>query len=302
MSTLAVDLVDLAYSLDAGGRTEMAYTVLDAAVARNVRADEALALKGDLLRSRGELLDAATTFGALSRRRPEDSRARYLSALLSGSVAAREGACPPPWPSAFVRVEDFLDDARHAEVMLLVSSSASAFEPSTVGVTVPGGREARVVLSDRISFRLTDVGAIADWLRPLIRERLPSIAARLGLAPFTVREIELKCTAYGDGNFFAAHSDTRHHPSRRVSFVYYFHRVPKPYRGGALLLYDSDVARPGTYFPRGVTRLDTLDNSVVFFPSGSFHEVERIVCPSGRFEDARFTFAGHVHAEHSDDA
>jgi Rps23 Pro-64 3,4-dihydroxylase Tpa1-like proline 4-hydroxylase len=33
----------------------------------------------------------------------------------------------------------------------------------------------------------------------------------------------------------------------------------------------------------------------VFFPSGTFHEVTRVASPSGRLEDARFTFAGHVH-------
>jgi Rps23 Pro-64 3,4-dihydroxylase Tpa1-like proline 4-hydroxylase len=49
-----------------------------------------------------------------------------------------------------------------------------------------------------------------------------------------------------------------------------------------------------------VTRLDTLDNSIVFFPSGTYHEVTRVVNPSGRLEDARFTFAGHVNLAEGD--
>ena len=145
------------------------------------------------------------------------------------------------------------------------------------------------------SFRLAEVSPIAQWLRPLVEARLPAIAALLGIAPFAVGEIELKCTAYGDGNFFGVHSDRLFHPTRRISFVYYFHHLPKPYSGGALLLYDGDVGNASRYFGDRLTRVETLDNSVVFFPSGAFHEVTRVVSPSGRFEDARFTFAGHVH-------
>lgn len=297
-----IDLVDLASSLDAAGQTEKAFTVLDLAVAESARAIDALELKGQWLRARGDLRRAAEVFDQLSRRQPEHRSARYLAALLAGSHLAIPDSRPAPWPSAFVRLEDFLDDARHRELLELVTRSASAFEPSTVGVMGANGREPRVDLGSRTSFRLTDVGPVARWLRPLVEERLPTIRTLLGVAPFALKEIELKCTAYGDGHFFGAHSDSRYQPSRRISFVYYFHHLPKRYSGGALLLYDGDRADPAKYFTDRLTRLETLDNSVVFFPSGSYHEVERVVSPSGRLEDARFTFAGHVQARDADDS
>jgi Rps23 Pro-64 3,4-dihydroxylase Tpa1-like proline 4-hydroxylase len=160
----------------------------------------------------------------------------------------------------------------------------------------PDGPQPRVDLGVRASFRLPGIAPIAAWLRPLIEACLPSMRVRLGIAPFAVEMIELKCTAYGDGHFFRVHSDSLHHPTRRISFIYYFHRLPKRYSGGALLLYDADATEPTRCFLDSFTRLETLDNSVVFFPSGTHHEVTTVVNPSGRLEDARFTFAGHVHA------
>jgi hypothetical protein len=194
-----------------------------------------------------------------------------------------------------VRIEDFLDGARHDELLDFVTDPASAFEPSTVGGMGANGPEPRVDPAVRVSFRIGGIGPVAQWLRPAIEACLPSIGTRLGIAPFDAAPLELKCTAYGNGHFFRAHSDSRHHPTRRISFVYYFHHLPKRYSGGALLLYDGDAADPTRFMPDSVTRLETLDNSIVFFPSRTFHEVTPVVSPSGRLADGRFTFAGHMH-------
>jgi len=288
-------LLTLARSLESVGDTGRALALLDLAASREIGEADALSLKGDLLRSRGELRQAAAVFDRLHRRHPDHPRARYLSTLLCGADTPLPAARPAPWPGAFVRLEDFLDGARHHELLKLVTREAREFEPSTVGGMGANGPEPRVDLGVRASFRLPGIAPIAEWLRPLIAACLPSMSARLGVAPFPVEVIELKCTAYGDGHFFRVHSDSRHHPTRRISFIYYFHRLPKRYSGGALLLYDGDPTDPIRCFLDSVTRLDTLDNSIVFFPSGTHHEVTTVVNPSGRLEDARFTFAGHVH-------
>jgi predicted 2-oxoglutarate/Fe(II)-dependent dioxygenase YbiX len=194
-----------------------------------------------------------------------------------------------------VRLEGFLDRDRHDELMAFVTAGTQAFEPSTVGRIEAGGLQPQVDYTMRTSFRITAIDPIAMWLRPLIEACIAPTAVRLGLAPFTPGVVELKCTAYGDGSFFRVHSDSRNHPTRRISFIYYFHHMPKRYSGGALLLYDGDAADPAKFFPESVTRLETLDNSLVLFPSSTHHEVEPVVSPSGRLTDARFTFAGHVH-------
>ena len=288
-------LLTLARSLDAAGDSR-ALAVLELAASRETGGAEALALKGDLLRGRGELRQAADVYDLLARRYPDQGRARYLAALLCGTKPRIPASRPAPWPSPFVRIENFLSLARHREVMNLVSTGTDRFTPSTVGMMGVNGREPRVDLNYRASLRVCGTGPVEQWLRPLIARRLPAITTRLGLTPFTAATIEIKCTAYGDGHFFGAHSDSVYHPTRRVSFVYYFHRLPKPYSGGALVLYDGDISDPIRFLHDSATRLEPLDNSLVWFPSGTYHEVTPVASPSGRLADARFTFAGHVHA------
>ena len=289
----AAYLLTLASSLEAAGDADKALAVLDLALAGETGATDALALKGDLLRSRGELQRAGDVFDQLCRR-SDDPRARYLAALLGGMPAVIPDLRPAPWPSAFVRLENFLDPAHHHEMLALMTSGAEAFEPSTVGADGVNGREPRVVLTSRISHRLVAIEGVRQWMRPLIEECLQSIATRLGVAPFVTASIDIKCTVYGDQCFFKTHSDSISFPTRRISFVYYFHHQPKRYSGGGLLLYDGDTADPSTHCHTRSTRLDPIDNSIVFFPSGTFHEVTRVVSPSGRLEDGRFTLAGHV--------
>jgi SM-20-related protein len=297
MSSPAADyLLALASSLEVAGDSDRALKVRDLAAAKEAATAEALSRKGDLLRSLGQLRQAADVFALLDHRQPDHPRARYLSALLRGLDAPVPAARPAPWPAAFVRIEDFLDDARHEELMNLLASPSHAFEPSTVGKIGPQGPEPRVDPAVRMSFQLPEIAPVAEWLCPLIGACLQSTSTRLDLAPFPVAMIELKCTAYGDGSFFRVHSDSRSHPRRRISFVYYFHRQPKRYTGGALLLYDGDVTDPARYFEASFTRLETLDNSIVFFPSGTHHEVTPVASPSARLADGRFTIAGHVHA------
>ena len=272
-----------------------ALSVRDLHAAREAGAAEALSREGDSLRSQGQLRQAADVLALLGHRQPDHPRARYLSALLRGFDAPLPAFRPAPWPAAFVRIEDFLDDARHEELTDLLTSPTHTFEPSTVGKIGPQGPEPRVDVAVRVSFQFPEIAPFAEWLRPLIEACLQPVSTRLGLAPFPAAMIELKCTAYGDGGFFRVHSDSRSHPLRRIGFVYYFHQEPKRYTGGALLLYDGDVTDPTRYFQDSFTRLETLDNSIVFFPSGTYHEVTPVASPSGRMEDARFTIAGHVH-------
>lgn len=295
-------LLTLARSLEASGDTRRSLAVLDLAASKEGGTAESLSLKGDLLRARGDLPGAAAVFDLLGRSHPDQSRARYLSALLSGAHAPQPPSRPTPWPPPFVRLEGFLDRDRHDELMRFVAGGTHGLEPSTVGRIEANGPQPRVDYTARTSFRIPEIGPVALWLRPQIEACIAPMTSRLGLAPFTPGIVELKCTVYGDGDFFRVHADNRNHPTRRISFIYYFHHMPKRYSGGALLLYDGDVADPTNFFPESVTRLETLDNSLVVFPSSAHHEVEPVVCPSGLSTDARFTFAGHVHVADGDAA
>jgi hypothetical protein len=95
--------------------------------------------------------------------------------------------------------------------------------------------------------------------------------------------LELLPQAYSDGGAFARHSDAAAggpNWQRRVSGVYYLHREPRRFTGGALALYDE----------RGRAHSVEPDhNTVVFFPRDLEHEVLPVTCPSREFENSRFS-------------
>ena len=91
----------------------------------------------------------------------------------------------------------------------------------------PGYRRSRVTL---------EIGPFGDLFAERIRSYFGQIRRALHLPPFDIRRIEMQVTASNDGDFFRIHNDDTHAnaPSRRITFVYYFHREPKPFSGGEL--------------------------------------------------------------------
>jgi SM-20-related protein len=146
----------------------------------------------------------------------------------------------------------------------------------------------------RVLFDVADV-------YPLVSERvlgvLPRVIERLGIAPFTVQQIELQVTASNDGEWFKAHQDSGHGPvsSRELTFVYYCHREPRPFTGGELRMYGpfDDAGEPDAR--RRAQTITPAQNSIVFFPSHYLHEVMPTQCASRQFADSRLTYNGWFH-------
>jgi hypothetical protein len=291
----ASGLLPLAWSLHMAGMTGRALALLETMLGAEPQVD-ALELKVLLLRRSGALAEAADACDALARVQPEHPYATYAADVLRGVAPPANVRRSAPWPGAFCLIEHFLDDARHGELLELVNDRADAFVPATVGIPTETGRRPGVDPDQRVSVRLADIEPIRSWFLPLVQSRLAEMIARCDTTPFTPNEIELKCSAYANGHFFKAHSDNFYHVTRRLSFVYYFHRTPKPYTGGDLLLYDTSVNDASRYDPDRFTRIETRDNSLLVFPSELFHEVTPVMSPSGAFADARFTLNGHIHA------
>jgi len=152
----------------------------------------------------------------------------------------------------------------------------------------PGYRRSRVTLQ---------TGPFGDLVAQRILFHFPIILRALGHPMFEIRSIEAQITASNDGDFFKTHNDNTHAdaPSREITFVYFFHREPRPFTGGELLIYDSrisdGIARPG----RVRRRIAPKQNQVVFFPSCCLHEILPVRCPTQAFVDSRFTLNGWVH-------
>jgi Rps23 Pro-64 3,4-dihydroxylase Tpa1-like proline 4-hydroxylase len=185
---------------------------------------------------------------------------------------------------------DFLDEAEHQALLDWSLAHRERFEPArlTGHVLDP---------SRRVAERLKDLGPHRAVLERRLTERLGDIFRRTGTKPFEIETFELEVAAHGDGAFFAHHSDLpvgrgrqplggdkSGKQDRLVSAVYYFHREPKRFSGGALRLY-----RLGDYEASGdYVEFEPERNSLVVFPSWARHEVRRVSCPDCAFDDYRF--------------
>ena len=103
-------------------------------------------------------------------------------------------------------------------------------------------------------------------------------------------------TAHNDGDFFKVHRDSgdQETAARELTFVYYFHREPKGYTGGELLLFDPRLVDGGLVKADSFSVIEPRNNSMLFFPSRCDHEVLAVHCPSEKFADSRFTVNGWV--------
>ena len=187
----------------------------------------------------------------------------------------------------FVRLDEFLMPDELTGLRDFTLAHAAKFQDSYV--IAPGSTEGVINRDHRRSRVLFEVGDHGRLITERIRFYLDRIVRDLHCEPFPVSEVEEQITASNDGDFFGLHADNDEEPlrMREITFVYFFHREPKPFSGGELRIYTSDNGDPQAF--------DTIvpeQNQLIVFPSGVLHEVLPVHCRSTQFADSRFTLNG----------
>jgi hypothetical protein len=241
----------------------------------------------EVYRKQGKLREAAALYERLAVLKPEDPHLAYTHAVLSGQ----------PWSdrpaniqaSAFVLLDNFLPQSLHEKLMPFMLAAHERLTPAMVG-------DAQYNPQSRESLELREAVDIQRPFARHIREALPAILSQLHVEPFDIGRLEVSLRVYLDGHFFRVHMDNpanTPNANRQVSYVYFYHRVPRSFGGGDLLLYDTDMAE-NRYTTAKFTRVQPVDNSIVFFPSSCYHGVVPVRCPSKQLADSRFAVNGHV--------
>lgn len=239
--------------------------------------------RANLLRALGRLEEARDAYARLPAGEPV-SRVRQILSEQPLDWTDRAGPVP------FVRIENFLQPEERARLWETVSDPAASFFAGSV----KGDRGE----SDNAYLRKAEVMRRADpvrqWFMPraLALIERDALLARLGLSRFALGRFELQVTRHADGAHLWCHRDIGPaHPDRHISYVYYFHRQPKGFSGGDLLLFDQDASGA-----RGdllaFTRIIPTDNMLILFPSDRWHSVSRVIVESGDPLDARWTVNG----------
>ena len=270
---------------------DRAVVVLQRKIAADPRDAKALFRLGEMHRCRGELAAALDAYRRSLALNPEHAAAVWLASILSGDGApdrSPRGRRPVP----FVRMMDFLTPAQQGR-LFPVLGERERFRPARVG------ERGRVNLDARRAFladgRITN--EVRSWFGPKLRGVVPQVLARLRMEEVFAQgryHIQLSVTACVDGGGQKAHQDDieQRHGGRKLTFVYYFHREPRRFAGGDLLLYDPNADADDGPAAFAFTRIEPLHNSVVFFPSHALHEITSVECDTRDFADGRFTVNG----------
>jgi len=179
---------------------------------------------------------------------------------------------------------DLLPDGLAADLLAFTLAHEAAFVPARVGA----GRQKRVDMARRVAGVSAELGPFAAPLRALLTARLPEFVAGLRVAPVHEPDIELQLAAHGDGAFFSRHIDTRTSAEERrwirvISAVYYFHRQPRRFSGGAFRLFAFGRDPSDAFID-----IAPAHNTLLVFPSWAQHAVQPVRCPSRDFADSRF--------------
>ncbi|MEM6462752.1 MAG: 2OG-Fe(II) oxygenase [Pseudomonadota bacterium] len=195
--------------------------------------------------------------------------------------------------ASHVEIGEFLTPDENRQLLQHALESEANFEGSTVYVEGEKS-EAHETRKSRVHFGIRDT----EWRNLFLKRlnlHLPHISSTLGLDTSGINDSEIQLTASNDGDFFLAHADSdKSDPNvhaRYITFVYYFHRLPKTFSGGNLLFYKvhpDDPAAP----VENVTRIEPVNNTMIVFASDRWHEVDMVGCPSQEFADSRFTING----------
>jgi Rps23 Pro-64 3,4-dihydroxylase Tpa1-like proline 4-hydroxylase len=209
----------------------------------------------------------------------------------NGSVAVLEA----PAKAQCVVLDEFLAPQEVEELIAYALQQEAEFQSSEV--ISPAGVPGIVDFSHRRSRVLTDLGKYEQVIVERVSAVLPRVLEHLGIEEFPVTQLEAQITASNDGDFFHAHSDDAQAliASRRLTFVYFFHREPRQFEGGELRIHDTrqeggHSSSVGTY-----QSVVPQQNQIVFFPCSMLHEITPVNCPSRAFADSRFTLNGWLH-------
>ncbi len=199
---------------------------------------------------------------------------------------------PPILRANCVVLDEFLAPEELADLTRFAISHEVDFRASEV--VSPRSENGVVNYDHRRSRVLMDLPRHEEIMFERIKTVLPQVLGKLGMPEFDIASVEAQITASNDGDYFHFHSDNGSDPvaSRRLTFVYFFHREPKQFEGGELRIHDAKF-EDGAYASEGSYQaIVPQQNQIVFFPCELLHEITPVTCASQQFSDSRFTLNG----------
>jgi Rps23 Pro-64 3,4-dihydroxylase Tpa1-like proline 4-hydroxylase len=211
---------------------------------------------------------------------------KAMGSKKTNAVDSREPTVIGPVP--YCRIENFLSPSQLKWLIADVLAREAQFRPGDTATHAEDYREALVLHATEEVF--PEFAELLATCVPLLRTTFP-------LGTVESFDVERQITAHNDGGYYRPHNDgSLESNGRLLTYVYYFHREPKAFEGGELLLFDQLVRDNRLERASSFHVIPPDQNSIVFFRSADWHEVSQVRCPSRSFADSRFTINGWIHA------
>ena len=192
---------------------------------------------------------------------------------------------PPFLPARCLQIDNFLSPEDNQQLLELAIARQSDYVSSTTSTNAESYRASLVLYP-------TFFNEVYELVSARLRRMFTDVLQALHLPMFTIDELEMQLTAHGDGNFYKIHNDADGEVVKRtLTYVYYFNREPKPYRGGNLRMYDTEYVN-GWRGTDNFRDIEPHNNRIVLFDSRCMHEVLPVESNSSDFGDSRFTLNG----------
>ncbi|MBD2083317.1 2OG-Fe(II) oxygenase [Leptolyngbya sp. FACHB-17] len=195
-------------------------------------------------------------------------------------------------PAQFIQLHDFLSLEDRTNLLNYVLAREDQFAATTTSTGAIDYRQSSILYYFK---------EYENWMVEKVKLIIPSLIEAWNIQAFSISQIEIQLTAHNDGNYYKIHNDngSEEAANRIISYVYYFHREPKSFFGGALRIYDLNLESSSYIQADSYQDIEPINNSIVFFPSHFLHEVLPVTCRSRRFADSRFTLNGWIRRETS---
>jgi hypothetical protein len=127
-----------------------------------------------------------------------------------------------------------------------------------------------------------------------VQMMLPDVLIQLGLEGFPLTEMEAEeiPNHATEGEGISTDGNSPETALRVLNFMYFFYQTPKPFTGGEVRVYDSQIVNHQVSAAPSYKTIEPRQNSIVFFLTSNAYEVLRVYPNSPAFRDRCFRVKG----------
>jgi len=193
-----------------------------------------------------------------------------------------------------LKVPNFLTKEERDDLFASICTHQNLFQP--LGIPDPDGGGTLHISLEPENIHSPEVEALQNACRIVsdrMLEILPQVFETLAVDPFPVSQINLSIGNGLDGHTGSPHTDESG-GRNKVSLLYYLHKNPKIFEGGALEFFKKEEDSQLGYNESAFAKIEHEDNLFIAFPSETFHGVTDLSLDSTQFEDGRFVIVGFI--------